>query len=238
LTDAAQETGEPVPATEPVAFEPFDREPPVLEPENAGAVAVVSEEPDPPAPEALVEDDEVAPAQVLTDDPIVTALDRFEDRLSEGQRLLSRQTDIAAALHAENLRLKEGELRRAQQPLVRDVLRVHDDVAQMLESLPHDGDAHRDLEIVKATLADVLARNGLEQAVCEPGEAFDPRAHKVVDVRPTDDETVNRTIAEVIRPAFTWDDGEPIRVAQVAVFKYRPPEAEPAESKPADDAAG
>jgi molecular chaperone GrpE (heat shock protein) len=212
----AETDNPPTPAVEPVSFEPFDQPESTAE----GAVSEAAELAAEPEPEPEAESD-----------PISVALERLEDRVAEGQRLLSRQTDIAAALHAENLRLKEGELRKAQQPLVRDVLRVHDDVDQMIRSLPSDDGAARDLEIVRTALVDALLRNGITPVACEPGEPFDPRAHKVAGVEPTQDPAADRTVAEVIRHAFAWEDGELLRVADVAVAKFRPAQPAPEQSE-------
>jgi molecular chaperone GrpE len=226
VTDIVPEAGDQLrPAGEPVSYEPFDRPERVPVPE--ADVVVPIEDAAAASDESAVEEPLAAPGP----DAVAVALERLDDRIGESQRLLGRQTEIAAALHAENQRLKEGELRKAQQPFVRDVLRVHDDVAQMLAATAADDGAGRDLDIVKSALVDALARNGIEPVACEPGDAFDPRAHKVAGVRPAQDEAADRTIAEVVRPGFAWDDGELLRVAEVAVWKYRPaPETEEATS--------
>jgi molecular chaperone GrpE (heat shock protein) len=105
--------------------------------------------------------DAVAEAQVPEPEPEpephLELLARFEDRLAESQRLLGRQTEIAASLHEENQRLKVGELRRALAPLVRDVLRVQDDVTAMLDThADADAGAARDLDLVRGALLDAL----------------------------------------------------------------------------------
>jgi molecular chaperone GrpE (heat shock protein) len=90
-------------------------------------------------------------------EPHLELLARLEDRLAESQRLLGRQTEIAASLHEENQRLKVGELRRALAPLVRDVLRVQDDVTAMLDThADADAGAARDLDLVRGALLDAL----------------------------------------------------------------------------------
>jgi hypothetical protein len=166
---------------------------------------------------------------------IAEALGRIEDKLAESHRLIDRQAEIAAKLHAENQVLRGGELRRAQGALVVSVLRVFDDVTQMAATT-QDPAGRNDLAIVAEALADALARNGVDALTVDVGEAFEARKHKIAAIEPTADPAADRTIARVVRVGFAWSDGEPIRVSDVAVFKYTQPQPEPAaepESEPA-----
>lgn len=142
----------------------------------------------------------------------------FDERLEESQRLLARQTELVERLHAENQRLRKGEVRAAQLPLVRDVLRLHDDLGRLVEAA--EGDSRKDLEIVRASLLDTLARNGITPFEGEPGEPFDSRRQSVAGVVGADDPALNRLIAETLRAGFAWDDGELIRVADVRVHRH------------------
>ena len=172
--------------------------------------------------DAVTEPPEPEPGPEPQPEPHLELLARIEDRLAESQRLLGRQTEIAASLHEENQRLKAGELRRALAPLVRDVLRVQDDVTAMLDTHADPG-AARDLDLVRGALLDALARNGIEPIACPPGTPFDPRLHKVAGVVATPDPQLDRCVAAVVRPGFTWDDGEPVRPVDVQVHKLRAP---------------
>lgn len=184
---------------------------------------------DAPAPVPEGAPDEIAPADAPAaaasadgePDRVVAVLERLDDRLEESQRLLARQADIATALHAENQRLKAGELLRAQLPLVRDVVKLHDLVGQMLDEGPEPG-AARNLEILRDAVLDALARNGVEPAPVAEGDALDPRRHKIVGVEETDDPAADRTIAAVWKVGFATDDATPIRAADVRVFKHTP----------------
>src|SRR5947209_9477437 len=63
---------------------------------------------------------------------LTDALGALDERLAESQRLLAHQTELADRLHAENQRLRAGELRAAQLPLVRDLMRMHDDIGRLV----------------------------------------------------------------------------------------------------------
>lgn len=154
-------------------------------------------------------------------DPVFAVLERLEDRLEESQRLLARQTEIAAALHAENQRLKAGELRRAQLPLVRDLIRVHDVLGQILDAAV-ESTAAADLQIARDSIVDALARSGIERTNAVAGDPLDQRVHNVVGVEPVDDPAADRTIADVVKIGFAWVEGTTIRAVDVRVCKHTP----------------
>ncbi len=174
-------------------------------------------------PESAAAPDGAAPSGPEPDDDAVVAaaLARIEDKLSEGQRLGERQAEISGKLHAENQKLRAGELRQAQAALVLSVLRVFDDVSQMA-STTEDPAARSDLGIVADALADALARNGVEPVIVDVGEAFTASRHKIVSIEQTADAEGDRTVARVVRPGFAWSDGQVVRVSHVAVFKHAP----------------
>jgi molecular chaperone GrpE (heat shock protein) len=157
----------------------------------------------------------------VVDDEISAALARIEERLAESQRLIDRQADIAAKLHAENQALRGGELRTAQAPLVTSVIRVHDDVLQMAGTTAEP--ERRDLDLVADALADALARVGVDPVPAAAGEPFDAARHRVVEVRETADPAADRTVVAVVRTGFAWNDGTTVRLADVVVHKHAPP---------------
>lgn len=169
------------------------------------------EEPEQPEP---VEEQPPEPE----DDGMAAALAGLDARLEESQRLLARKSDLVDRLHSENQDLRAGELRSAQLPLVRDLLRMHDDLGRMREA---SAEADGDLRILEESLIDTLARNGIARFSPGPGEPFDPSLHSAVGVKSTDDEALDKTVAEVTRHGFRWDSGDTIRVAEVRAYRYR-----------------
>lgn len=161
-------------------------------------------------------------------DERLTTLAGVEDRLAESQRLLARQSELAGKLHAENQRLRADELRGTMLPLVRDLLRLHDDIGRITA----ETERAKDLELIQVSLLDALARNGI-LAVCPTvGEQFDPKRHSAAGVIRADDASLDRSIAEVIRAGFEWEDERVIRVADVRVYKYTPASETPAGGSP------
>jgi molecular chaperone GrpE (heat shock protein) len=147
---------------------------------------------------------------------VLTSIDK---RLGESLRLLEHQHALADRLHAENQTLRAGELRSAQLPLVRDLLRLYDDVGRMRQAVADDGD----LRIVQESLADTLARNGAVAFEPDNGDEFDPHAHSVAGIEVTAEMGINRTVAGVVKQGFRWDSGEVIRVAEVSVYRFEEP---------------
>lgn len=158
---------------------------------------------------------------------VAEALARIEEKLGESQRLLDRQSEVASRLHAENQALRAGELRKAQLPLVLNILRVYDDIARMAEMT--DDNASSDLHLAAEAMVDALERSGVSTMAVTTGEPFDAKRHKVTTIEPATDPEAERTVARVVRAGFIWSDGELVRVSDVAVFKYQPP------AKPADE---
>jgi molecular chaperone GrpE (heat shock protein) len=176
--------------------------------ESTASYVATSGEPEPSEPDA--EAPELG--------SLVASVASFDERLQESQRLMVRQSDLVDKLHAENQRLRVGELRAACLPLVRDLLRLYDDIGR----LPRAGEHGHDLDVVQVSLLDALARNGITAFEPVAGDQFDPKQHSAAGVVETDDAKLDRSISEVIRVGFQWEDGQAIRVADVHVYKHTP----------------
>lgn len=143
--------------------------------------------------------------------------------IDELVRLTRRSDEHVAELHAENTRLRAGELAGATAPMLRDLVRLHDEVTQLLGAAAPE--ATSDLELVRSRLLDTLARWGLAPFSAEVGDAMDPKRHQGVGrVRSADG--APGTVATVRKPGFAHDDGRTFRAAEVEVFQA-PPEPEP-----------
>lgn len=201
-----------------------DFEPDAVEVETPGkdGASVTEENIDTPDPVAEAADpsapSEADPSPSLGIDDLCHAVENLNLRLEEAQRLLARQTDLVDRLHDENGELRAGELRNAQLPLVRDLLRLHDDVGRVRSAT---GEEDHDLRIVHEGLIDTLVRNGIQSFAPEPGEAFDPQMHTASGVETTEEEELDKAVMEVVRQGFRWESGETIRVAEVRAYRYR-----------------
>lgn len=153
-------------------------------------------------------------------DNVEAALGQLNSKLAESQRLLDRQTELTQRLHAENQSLRAGELRDAQLPFVRDLIRLCDDLERMLAVA---SESAADLTMVQESLVDLLARNGVQRFGPEQGEPFDPQLHTAAGTDPTDREELDKAIAEVVRSGYRWESGEVIRAAEVRAYRFSGP---------------
>lgn len=159
--------------------------------------------------------DEVVAEQSATMADQAGGIQRIEERLDELARLGSRNADHVSALHAENQRLRTGELRSAMLPLVRDVMRVHDDVVRLASSC--EVSAAPDLQLVRNLLLEALMRWDITAFEPTIGDAFDPSIHSGVTRVETSEHAAN-TVAGVRRCGFRDDTGRVIRTAEVSVY--------------------
>jgi molecular chaperone GrpE (heat shock protein) len=152
---------------------------------------------------------------------------RLERRLDQVLQLAQRRDELIERLHNENQQLRKGELQVAMLPLLRDLMRLHDDLEQIV-ALPSES---RDAILIRDTLSDVLARNGVTKFIPTEGEVFDSTRHTAVGTQPTEDERADRTVQTVLRAGFLRDDGSTVRVADVVVRRFQ---AQPRESPSAE----
>lgn len=168
----------------------------------------------------------VDPAAAVDSEHLAT-LARIERRLDELVRLGERNADHVGALHSENQRLRNGEIQTALNGLVRDVIRVYDDVVRLTGT---GSSTEGDLRIVGDLLLGTLGRWGVERFEPAAGEPFDTSVHSGVGRVPTAEQPSN-TIASVRRCGFRSAEGKTIRTADVEVF-WQLEQAAPATDNP------
>jgi molecular chaperone GrpE (heat shock protein) len=175
-----------------------------------------------PTPEAAFTPDTPAPAAETV--PAAAVAPQGLERQLEHALNLARQRDgLIDRLHKENQLLRQGELRQALLPLLRDLVRLHDDLGKMIETEPPGAE---DLTLVREALTEVLNRYGITSFAPVPGEAYDSARHAVAEARASVDPSAERTVAAVTRVGFQREDGSIVRAAEVAVYRYQPPPSE------------
>lgn len=180
---------------------------------------------------AVADPDESPPADDAAEPPpeeLSLALTRIDGRLDELARLGQRHADHVSALHSENQRLRAGDLQAAFSPMIRDVIRLYDDLVRLTvigsPSAP-------DLDIISKLLLETLDRWGVEHFEPATGDVFDTAFHAGV-VRVATSEPISNTIAAVRRCGFKYD-GKVLRTADVEVYQQDEPTLD---SPPSDGA--
>jgi molecular chaperone GrpE (heat shock protein) len=166
--------------------------------------------------EAVVEPEVVVPE--VDTKAILAAIERLDARVAERDRLAERDRDHIDKLHAENQRLRAGEVFQVVAPIARDLVRLRDQALQLDAAAPEPG--RGDAALIERQLTQILARLGVEVFVPAEGDPFDAALHQGVGRRPTPDAALDGTVAAVRRPGFTSPDGRPLRPAEVEVWRH------------------
>ncbi len=142
-------------------------------------------------------------------------LDELHQRVEELARLRRHDADLVDRLHAENTRLRAGELAEAMAPLLRGLMRLHD---QMTSLGADDGQSvagilRKQLLQVMDLAADVRPYTAVV------GMPFDPARHTGMRRVGVDDPGRDRTIARTLKPGFVRGESTVVRPAEVEVFR-------------------
>ncbi len=142
-------------------------------------------------------------------------LDDLSQRVEELARLRRHDADLVDRLHAENARLRAGELTEAMAPLLRGLMRLHD---QMTSLGADDGQSVAGI-LRKQLLQAMDVAADVRPYTAVPGMPFDPARHVGVRRVGTDDPGRDRTIARTVKPGFVRGESTVVRPAEVEVFR-------------------
>jgi len=138
-------------------------------------------------------------------------------KLAELVRLRQHDVELVDRLHAENSRLRQGELAEAMAPLLRGLMRLHDQMAAI-----GDDDGQGSVDILRGQLLQVLdVAADVRPYTAVPGTPFDPSRHTGIRRIRTDDAERDRTIARTIKPGFVRGELTVVRPAEVEVYRLR-----------------
>jgi molecular chaperone GrpE (heat shock protein) len=145
------------------------------------------------------------------------ALERLAGRVDELARLRRHDAELVDRLHAENSRLRAGELTEAMAPLLRGLIRLHDQMGSLGADDPQSvaGILRKQLLQVLDLAVDVRPYTAV------PGGTFDPARHLGVRRVPTDDPSRDGTIARTVRPGFVRGETTVVRPAETEVYRAR-----------------
>ncbi|TYK45831.1 nucleotide exchange factor GrpE [Actinomadura decatromicini] len=148
---------------------------------------------------------------------LAARLDREHERAAHREAVIDR-------LHAENQRLRRGELDAMLEPVRAALYRLHDRTRRESRRLaapdPADPPDPRRTALLLAAVADdvadALARLGVERFTVEPGQPYDASRHRPVAVTPVDDPLRADTVTAVESDGFE-QGGKVLRKAEVGV---------------------
>ena len=185
------------------------------------------------------------PAQTTSEESSAAPLAGINQRietlatlLEEANRLSTDRERIIDRLHQENQSLRQGELQHALLPVLRDSIRLFDDLKQTaLNYAERDSlvpaNVARDFECFAETVYDILYRHGIESYSAVEGDVFNSKEHRVVGVVQTHEKEKDRIIKRTIREGFRSNHAV-VRLLEAEVYRYVP---DPAEEKEENAAA-
>ena len=195
------------PATPPGLERPDPERP---DPERAGP-----ERPNLDRPAPVESGPSTAPRAGVSD--LVEQFASVVGRLDELVRLCRHDVELVDRLHEENGKLRQGELTEAMGPLLRGLIRLHD----QMSSLGAD-DPQSVAGILRKQLLQVLDISAdVRPYIAVPGSPFDPTRHLALRGIGTDDPARDRTIARGVRPGFVRGTSTVLRPAEAEVYRHR-----------------
>ena len=169
--------------------------------------------------------------EAMLDGSIDRILRVFSDKLAYDA---SKQLQIDR-LHEELQQHRSDLAAQAALPLVRGMIRVHDDIGKLHGALEAKFDDEFSLEkflrILKSLQEDVelvLEQNGA-CAYREPGKSFDPKRQRILRTVPTEDQGLAGSVAESTRPGFELNS-RIIEKERVSTYVFAAPSPEPIQS--------
>ncbi len=155
---------------------------------------------------------------------VATRLTAFEQHLNRltgyfNERFRADKQSQSAfdRLHEELKFYRDDALFRSQKPVYMDLILLYDDVGRMLRD-ERDEDAANKFALLREVILEILYRRDVEVIEERPTQ-FDKKFQKALKRIPTEDQSLDRTVAEVVRDGFRW--GESIlRPQEVVVRRY------------------
>jgi molecular chaperone GrpE len=148
-------------------------------------------------------------------------LARVESQLAGFHQRAAYQESVIDRLHEENQLLRRGLSRTVLDPVVTDLIRLHDQLSKEVRRQAASGiDAQLTWSFAE-DVAQILDRCGIEMFSAEPGDPFDHRLHRPLAVVPCTDESQHNTVAEVIACGFTdRETGRVRRHLEARFYRY------------------
>lgn len=146
--------------------------------------------------------------------------------LDERVRFGENQQKIIDRLHAEVQEYKTDLILQLLKPIAQDLIRLEDDLERVAtkfrsEAPPGVSETARLFQDFQATVEDILARYGFEPfQTTEP--LFDGKQQQIAQSLPTTDPSVDRQVAQRLRPGLRYRD-RVVRRELVNVYAFSSP---------------
>ena len=169
------------------------------------------------------DDEELSRVEAVIQAGVESILKAFDAKLAYDA---SKQVQVDR-LHEELQQHRSDLVTRAARPLVRGMVRLHDDIGKLVSALraksADELSPERFFSLLEGLQEDVeivLGQNGIA-TFREPSGPFDPRRQRVLRKVTTCEEELAGAVAESLRPGFEQGT-EILEKERVATFEYKP----------------
>lgn len=160
---------------------------------------------------------------VINEGDLIGRLGELADQVAEFHRRSAHRELVIDRLHEENARLRDGLSKAILEPVVADLIRLHDEVGREVRRLKACGQDERLLRSFAEDLEQILDRCGYEVFIAEPGDPFDRQRHRPLAVVDCQDESRHNTVAEITSAGFAErETGRVRRPVQARFYQYAP----------------
>lgn len=226
VIDTGMPVSSPVPESQPA--EPQTTEPaPIVEdtpvPEESAVEPVVSEAPEPETNESP-EEKSLKPAPEekgpsLAD--IASLIEGLQKKFDEKIAVDEHKNGLFDKLYKERDEYKNDLYGKLLKPFITGCIEIINDL-RMYVSKMDTYDVERSLNYLKTLpddIVELLENNGVE-LYSEESDAFNPRMQRAKKIVPTEDASLNNTIAERLEKGYSWN-GVVLRPEMVAVYRIK-----------------
>lgn len=161
-------------------------------------------------------------------DPVLTRLERVEAQLADFHRRSAHRESVIDRLHAENQEFRDGLRRVILEPVVTDLLRIHDSMTREARHLSSaEPRTSRLLESYADDVALAVERCGYELFPAVAGEPFTSGRHAPADTVATTEPGLDQTVAEPLTAGLLEiETGRVRRPARARFYRYETPPAQ------------
>lgn len=226
VIDTGMPVSSPVPESQPAEPQttepaPFVEDAPV--PEESAVEPVVSEAPEPEINESP-EEESLKPSSEdegpsLAD--IASLIEDLRQKFDEKIAVDEHKNGLFDKLYKERDEYKNDLYGKLLKPFIMGSIGIINDL-RLYVSKMDTYDVERSLNYLKTLPDDIeelLENNGVE-LYSEESETFNPRTQRAKKIVPTEDASLNNTIAERIEKGYSWN-GVVLRPEMVAVYRTK-----------------
>jgi molecular chaperone GrpE len=152
---------------------------------------------------------------------LASRLGKVEEQLAQFHRRAAHREAIIDRLHEQNQQLSDGIGRTFLEPVIADLIRLHDQLTREVRRLEESGHDAQLLWSFAEDVVQILDICGVEAFSAEVGDPLERGRHRALAVVACAESSRHNTVAEVVASGFLdRETGRIRRPLQARVFKH------------------